>query len=284
MKKIISICLFVNCAFSLNGTITFYDGTTINGSLSSSDLRHVIITPIGLVMPEKIPVADIDNLKLDNGLILIEDGVATQTYLDGKFSVIQREKNIEDSPRINEQYSDYELGNLDYFSVSIFYGKPIYFRPSLLLNGTENPTSLPNLGLDFSLPYLPIGPVNVSVGGRLITFGFDKEFGTNDASRKIKSVTFAGVLKTDLKPILDFFGDNIHPTIETGISYSLGWEENYDGGMGILIGGTVDYWIDDSPIGLRIFSNGYMIPTPDDALTGFGNIGASLLLSLRRND
>jgi len=27
-----------------------------------------------------------------------------------------------------------------------------------------------------------------------------------------------------------------------------------------------------------------MIPSPTDALTGFGNIGASVLLSLKRND
>ena len=91
MKKIFLFVLIVNFAFSINGTITFYDGTTIDGELSSSDVRHVFITPEGLVMPEKIPVVDIDNFKLDNGIIMIEDGIAQQTYLDGKFSIIQRE-------------------------------------------------------------------------------------------------------------------------------------------------------------------------------------------------
>ena len=88
MKKKLSIFFILGYAFSINGTITFYDGSTLKGELSSSDVRHVFITPNGLVMPEKIPVVDIDNFVLENGLTLIEAGVAQQTFLDGKFSVI----------------------------------------------------------------------------------------------------------------------------------------------------------------------------------------------------
>ena len=284
MKKIFLFVLIVNIGFSINGTITFYDGTTLDGELSSSDVRHVFIIPEGLVMPEKIPVVDIDNFKLNNGIIMIEDGIAQQTYLDGKFSIIQRDEEENFSSGDVEEYADYDLGNLNYFSVSTFYGMPVYFRPSLLLEDDKNPSSLPNLGFDFSLPYFPIGPVNMSLGGRLITFGFDKEFETTGDSKKIKSVTIGGLIKTDLQPILNFFGDNVHPSIETGITYSLGWDENYDGGLGVVVGGTLDYWFEDSPLGVRLFGNGYMIPSPEDALTGFGNIGASVLLSLKRND
>ena len=79
-------------------------------------------------------------------------------------------------------------------------------------------------------------------------------------------------------------GENIHLGLETGITYSLGWEENYDGGIGIVVGGTLDYWLEDSPLGIRLFGNGYMIPSPGDGMTGFGNIGASLLLALKRGD
>ena len=284
MKKIFSFAVILNFAFSINGTITFYDGTTLKGELSSSDVRNVFIIPEGLVMPEKIPVVDIDNFKLDNGIIMIQDGIAQQTYLDGKFSIIQRDEEEDFSSSESEEYDNYDLGNLNYFSVSTFYGIPVYFRPSLLLEDDSDPSSLPNLGFDFSLPYFPIGPVNMSVGGRLVTFGFNTEFGDTDVSEKIKSITIAGLLKTDLQPILNFFGDNVHPSIETGITYSIGWEENYDGGLGVVVGGTLDYWFEDSPLGVRLFGNGYMIPSPTDALTGFGNIGASVLLSLRRND
>ena len=187
MKKLFLFVLIANIGFSINGTITFYDGTTLDGELSSSDVRHVFITPEGLVMPEKIPVVDIDNFKLDNGIIMIKDGIAQQTYLDGKFSIIQRDDEKEEySTSEFQEYADYDLGNLNYFSVSTFYGMPVYFRPSLLLEDDKNPSSLPNLGFDFSSPYLPIGPVNMSLGGRLITCGFDKEFGARPIKRAIQ--------------------------------------------------------------------------------------------------
>jgi len=284
MKKIFSIFLILGYAFSINGTITFYDGSTLKGELSSSDVRHVFITPDGLVIPEKIPVVDIDNFTLENGLVLIEGGVAQQTFLDGKFSVIERETIDEYSDLKNEELEEYDLGNLNYFSISTFYGIPVYFRPSLLLEDNKVPTSLPNLGFDFFMPFFPVGPVNMSAGSRLLTFGFDKEYGSENDLKKIKSITVAALLKTDIQPILNFLGDNVHPSIETGLTYSLGWQEDYAGGLGVVVGGTLDYWFEDSPLGLRIFGNGYMIPSPDDALTGFGNIGASILLSLRRSE
>tara|TARA_B110000116_G_C16698400_1_gene518588 strand:- start:326 stop:1132 length:807 start_codon:yes stop_codon:yes gene_type:complete len=268
----------------MNSTITFYDGTTLKGDLSSSDKRHVFIIPEGLAVQEKIPVVDIDNLFLENGIILVENGLAKQTYIDGKFSVIQRNDNENFSLEDNND-GDYEnLGNLDYFSLSGFYGIPVYYRPSLQDDEGSNPASLPTLGFGFSLPFFPIGPINMSVEGRLITFGFDKEFGTIEESKKIKSITIAALLKTDLQPILNFLGDNIHPILESGITYSLGWDENYSGGLGIVVGGSLDYWFRDSPIGVRLFGNGYMIPDPYESLTGFGNIGASIMLSLKRSN
>ena len=168
------------------------------------------------------------------------------------FQLFKRDEEEDFSSSEVEEYADYDLGNLNYFSVSTFYGMPVYFRPSLLLEDDKNPSSLPNLGFDFSLPYFPIGPVNMSLGGRLITFGFDKEFGNTDDSKKIKSITIGGLIKTDLQPILNFFGDNVHPSIETGITYSLGWDENYDGGLGVVVGGTLDYWFEDSPLGVKV--------------------------------
>ena len=131
MKKIFLLILIINFAFSINGTITFYDGTTLEGELSSSDVRHVFIIPEGLIMPEKIPVVDIDNFRLDNGILIVQDGIAQQTYIDGKFSIIQRdEKDEENSLSSDEENEEYNLGNLNYFSVSTFYGMPVYFRPS----------------------------------------------------------------------------------------------------------------------------------------------------------
>ena len=285
MKKILIILITIGYAYSANGTIMFYDGTSLSGELSSSDTRYVFIIPNGLVMPEKIPVVDIESLNLDNGIILIQDGIAQQTYMDGKFSLIER-KTVEQSIASNNEGSyEYEsLGNLDYFSFSGFYGMPVYYRPSLQLDDGSNPTPLPNLGFSFSLPYFPVGPINMSMGGRLITLGFDKNFGTIEKPKKIKSITLAGIFFTDLQPILNFFGDNIHLGMETGITYSLGWQEDYSGGIGVIVGGNLDYWFEELPLAIRLFGNGYMIPVYDDAMTGFGNIGVSLMLVLKRGE
>ena len=285
MKKILIILITIGYAYSANGTIMFYDGTSLSGELSSSDTRYVFIIPNGLVMPEKIPVVDIESLNLDNGIILIQDGIAQQTYMDGKFSLIER-KTVEQSIASNNEGSyEYEsLGNLDYFSFSGFYGMPVYYRPSLQLDDGSNPTPLPNLGFSFSLPYFPVGPINMSMGGRLITLGFDKNFGTTEKPKKIKSITLAGIFFTDLQPILNFFGDNIHLGMETGITYSLGWQEDYSGGIGVIVGGNLDYWFEELPLAIRLFGNGYMIPVYDDAMTGFGNIGVSLMLVLKRGE
>ena len=285
MKKILIILITIGYAYSANGTITFYDGTSLSGELSSSDTRYVFIIPNGLVMPEKIPVIDIESLNLDNGIILVQDGIAQQTYIDGKFSIIERKKVEQSTASSDEDAYEYEsLGNLDYFSMSGFYGMPVYFRGSLLLDDGSDPTPLPNLGFSFSLPYFPIGPINMSMGGRLLTLGFDKNFGTMEKPEKIKSITLAGILFTDLQPILNFFGDNTHLGIETGVTYSIGWQENYSGGIGAVIGGNLDYWFEELPIAIRLFGNGYMSPSYDDTMTGFGNFGASLILVLKRGE
>jgi len=143
---------------------------------------------------------------------------------------------------------------------------------------------MPNLGFSFSLPYFPVGPINMSMGGRVITLGFDKNFGTLEEPKKIKSITLAGILFTDLQPILNFFGDNIHIGMETGVTYSLGWQEDYAGGLGVVVGGNLDYWFEELPLAIRLFGNGYMIPGYDNAMTGFGNLGVSLMLVLKRGE
>ena len=192
MKKFLIILVLTGYAYSVNGTITFYDGTSLSGELSSSDTRYIFIIPDGLVMPEKIPVVDVESLNLDNGIILVQDGVAQQTYIDGKFSLIERKTAEQSTTSNNEDTYEYEsLGNLDYFSMSGFYGMPVYYRPSLQLDNGSNPTPMPNLGFSFSLPYFPVGPINMSMGGRVITLGFDKNFGTLEEPKKIKSITLA---------------------------------------------------------------------------------------------
>ena len=103
MKRLILALLTLGYTYAINGIITFYDGTTLEGELSSSDIRYVIIIPEGLAMAEKIPIVDIESLDLENGISLIEDGIAEQTYIDGKFSKIERKETDEVSMANNEE-------------------------------------------------------------------------------------------------------------------------------------------------------------------------------------
>ena len=45
MKKFLIILVLIGYAYSVNGTITFYDGTSLSGELSSSDTRYIFIIP-----------------------------------------------------------------------------------------------------------------------------------------------------------------------------------------------------------------------------------------------
>jgi len=94
MKKIFLFVLIVNIGFSINGTITFYDGTTLDGELSSSDVRHVFITPEGLVMPE--------NWKCFNQIIAksAEDKISLKAALEISPSYFLKAKNKKTTSKI----------------------------------------------------------------------------------------------------------------------------------------------------------------------------------------
>ena len=291
MRKIIIYFLLMCFAFSIDGTIVFYDGTTLEGEVTSTDTNSVLIIPNGLVLPEQISIPDIESLTLENGIVMVDDGVAKQTYQDGKFTAVEEDEPEFEEVYFEDEYEDVELTNLDYFSFYGFGGLPVYFRTSLLIddkgkqdvNGS-NPVSLPNLGGGFSLPYFPIGPVNISLGGRVVTIGFDTNYGDDEYPQKIKSITLAGIMNVDLKPIFSFLGENIHVGGEGGLIYAMGWQEDYVGGLGVVVGWNMDYWFTDLPLALRFFGNGYMIRQPNDNYTGFGNIGAALIVVLKRGE
>ena len=40
--------------------------------------------------------------------------------------------------------------------------------------------------------------------------------------------------------------------METGVTYSLGWQEDYAGGLGV-VGGNLDYWFEELPLAIRLF-------------------------------
>ena len=285
MRKIIIYFLLMGFAFSIDGTIVFYDGTTLEGEVTSADTNSVLLIPNGLVLPEQISVADIESLTLENGIVMVDDGVAKQTYQDEKFAAVEEDEPEFEEADFEDEYEDVELTNLDYFSFNGFGAQPVYFRPSLQSEDGVNPISLINIGGGFALPYIPLGPINISVGMRILTLGFDKDFSVGEVNKKIKSITLAGILNIDLQPIFSFLGENIHVGGEGGLTYSLGWQEDYAGGLGVVVGGTMDYWFTGLPFAIRFLGNGYMIPVPgEESMTGFGNVGVALIIVLKRGE
>ncbi|SVB50495.1 uncharacterized protein METZ01_LOCUS203349 [marine metagenome] len=290
MRKIIILFFIVGFAYSINGTIVFYDGTTLDGEITAADTNSVLIIPNGLVLPEEIPVPDIESLILENGITMVDNGVAKNSYQDGKFAAV-KERRPEPEFEEEEEFEYFEFTNLDYFSFNGFGGLPIYYRSSLFVDSDGNqdsegniPEAMPNLGGGFSLPYFPIGPINVSLGGRLFTMGFNTNYGSTENPEKIKAITLAGIMNVDLQPIFTFLGEELHVGVEGGLTYAIGWQEDYAGGIGVIAGGNLDYWFTNLPIAIRFFGHGYMIRQPNDSYTGFGNIGAALIVVLKRGE
>jgi hypothetical protein len=255
----------------------FYDGTSVEGNINSVDTTSIFLTPIGLSLPEEILVDNIDTLKLNNGIVMIVASEVKQIYKKGEF--ITLETGELDGLSNTEYYEEdeEEKSNLEYFSFSAYGGYPLYLRPSL-----KGSNSLPNLGFGVQTPYYELGPVNIAPSAKIMTVGFD--FGEGN-SNNIRAIQLSGMLNVDLSPILYFLPENIYLGSEGGLAYHLGWGANYGGGIGITIGGTIDYWFEDLPLAFRLFGDGHLIPQSNPIYkTGFGNIGASLVLVLKRNN
>ena len=275
MRKIILFPLIMSLLFSIDGKVVFYDGTSIEGAINSVDTSSVFFIPLGLPLPEEILVDNIDTLKLDNGLLMIIASDVKQLYKKGEFITLDGEEFDELADGEYYEEEDEDRSNLEYFSFSAYGGVPVYLRPSL-----EGSTPMPNLGGGAQMPYYEAGPINISPGVRIMTLGF-----SGDSMDEIKAIQLAGHLNVDLTPILYFLPDNIYIGGVGGLSYQLGWGADYGGGIGIFVGGTMDYWFKDLPFAFRVFGDGHLIPQSDpESKTGFGSIGAALILVLKRNE
>jgi hypothetical protein len=275
MRKIILFPLIMSLLFSIDGKVVFYDGTSIEGAINSVDTSSVFFIPLGLPLPEEILVDNIDTLKLDNGLLMIIASDVKQLYKKGEFITLDEEEFDELADGEYYEEEDEDRSNMEYFSFSAYGGVPVYLRPSL-----EGSTPMPNLGGGAQMPYYEAGPINISPGVRIMTLGF-----SGDSMDEIKAIQLAGHLNVDLTPILYFLPDNIYIGGVGGLSYQLGSGADYGGGIGIFVGGTMDYWFKDLPFAFRVFGDGHLIPHSNpESKTGFGNIGAALILVLKRNE
>ncbi len=307
LKALILSQLLSGLIFAIHGKIVFYDGTYVVGKVTKVDEATVYIVPIGLDTPEGVLVGNIDSLKMENGMIPVVNSAVKYFYQNGEFmandddwmdeyddfqyddfALLQEEYKYEGSKRSHQQY----------YQVSAFGGIPILAAVSLQEeDGSFKMT--PNLGASFQMPYFPVGALDISPGIKLMTYSFEASHQGNVQALQI--ATFANF---DFKPIFYFFPQNIHISADAGFSFNIAYDldqnlTNYPaveageltgnetyGGVGLVFGGSIDYWMSELPIAFRFFFNQYTIPQAPpftDKQTVFGNIGASLVVVLKRH-
>jgi hypothetical protein len=166
-------------------------------------------------------------------------------------------------------------------SIAFYGGFPIFQSESLTwLTNRSDGIILPNIGASGTIPF-KIGPIS-GFGGQLMTMGFMSE---EKESSSIKAIQAAAYMTFGLSPLLSFLPLNIKTEAFLGFSHHIGWNVPYTG-SGISLGGTMDYWFEGKPLGVRLFSNIHIIPGPGttsdmpaDEAGAFGNMGIALLTS-----
>ena len=315
MKNIlraIILQLLTGVMFALHGKIVFYDGTYVVGKISKVDESTVYIIPIGLDTPEGVLVGNIDSLKIENGMVPVVNSAVKYFYQNGEFisndddwmdeyqdfkyddfASIQEEYKYEGSRRTQQQY----------YQISLSGGYPVFAAASLKeserYSGPKEKI-YPNLTGSIQFPYFQMGAVDISPGIRLMNYGFENS--TNGQWKCLQAAVFTNV---DFKPVFYFLPQNIHLSAEAGLSYNTAFDSDQDtvggyfsntvqpakpgqkyGGLGFSVGGSIDYWLQDFPIALRLYGNGYFIPQPPpwpELKTMFGSVGMSIVVILKRH-
>jgi len=314
MKNIIRaliIQLLAGAIFALHGKIVFFDGTYVVGKVTKVDEATVYIVPIGLDTPEGVLVGNIDSLKMENGMVPVINSAVKYFYQNGEFmannddwmdeygdfqyddyALIQEEYKYEGSKRSSQQY----------YQVSISGGLPIMAASSMKEHETyDGPKEklYTNLSGSLQLPYFPVGALDISPGMRMMTYGWENSF--NGQWKCMQIATFASI---DFKPIFYFLPKGMHTSVDIGFSYNIAFDSDQDssgyygstiqpalpgqeyGGVGFNFGGSLDYWLDELPIAIRLYGNNYFIPQAPpfpDLKTMFGSIGMSVVVVLKRH-
>ena len=310
--KAIILQLLPGVIFAIHGKIVFYDGTYVVGKVTKVDESSVYIVPIGLDTPEGVLVGNIDSLKMENGMIPIVNSAVKYFYQNGEFmandddwmdeyndfqyddfALLQEEYKYEGSKRTPQQY----------YQLSASGGFPVISAASLK-NSEKHQGQREKIYLNLTgtirFPYFQLGAVDISPGFRLMNYGFENA--TNGQWKCLQAAFFASV---DFKPVFYFLPKSIHLTADAGLSYNVSFDSDQDtlsgyfmnsvqpgkpgqkyGGIGFNLGGSIDYWMENLPIALRIFGNGYFIPQPPpwpELKTMFGSVGISVVVILKRH-
>ena len=239
--KALTIPLLTGLAFALHGKIIFYDGTYVIGKITKVDQSVVYIIPIGLDTSEGVLVGNVDSLKLENGMTPVINSSVKYFYQNGEFvandndwmdefddfkyndyAIMQEEYKYEETKKTHQQY----------YQVSAFGGIPIMTAVSLQEDdGSFKMT--PNLGFTAQFPYYPVGALDISPGLKFMTYSFEASF-----QGLVQAIQLSPFASFDFKPILFFIPENIHLSLDAGLSFNIGYDlkQNISDYPGIEIG------------------------------------------------
>ena len=299
LRIIFLVHLLIGVLFALHGKIVFYDGTYVVGKVTKVDESAVYIVPIGLDTSEGVLIGNIDSLKLENGMMPVVNSAVKYLYDNGEFLANDNDWmdeyndfEYDDYATIQEEYKyeDTKKTNSQFWSATAFGAYPAVTYSSLADSAKLTKMNL-NLGISLQAPFYPIGAVDISPGFKMMTFGFDSpDMGI------VSALQVAGNIIVDLKPILFFLPEPLHFNFDSGISYNIGFKveptsSQYEGdpkygGVGFNIGSSMDYHLPELPLAFRFFINNTIIPQGipfPDLKTGYLNVGANLILILKRH-
>ena len=314
MKNILKVFIFLaslGSLFALHGKIVFYDGTYVLGKVTKVDESSVYIIPVGLDTPEGVLIGNIDSLNMENGMVPVLNSNVEYFYQGGTFT-----PNNDDWMATASQQDYYEHIDLEeelkaindpkkhwnYFNFSLIGGIPLFVANSLKeVESGQMAEMGPNIGLNIQFPYYPAGPIDISPGLRFMTFSYKANH-----LGSLKALQIGAFANINLRPILYFFPENLHLTLDGGVNFNLATDLDQDlftynidlpigltdlkdekyAGPGMHFGSSLDYYLNEIPIAFKLFFNANVVPqTPPftSTFTYFGNVGLSMVLILKRN-
>ena len=309
--KAISALYLTSLVFGLHGKIVFFDGTYVVGKVTKVDESSVYIIPVGLDTPEGVLVGNIDSLNMENGMVPVLNSNVEYFYQGGTFTPNNDDWMADASQKDYHEHIDLEeefqaindpKKPWNYSNFSLIGGIPLFAANSLKdVESGQMSKMGPNVGLNIQFPYYPVGPIDISPGLRFMTFSYEVNH-----MGSLKAAQIGAFANIDLRPILYFFPENLHLTLDGGVNFNLATDLDQDlftynidlpigltdlkdekyAGPGMHFGSSLDYYLNEIPIAFKFFFNANIVPqTPPftSTFTYFGNVGLSMVLILKRN-
>ena len=309
--KFLSLFSMMGMLFGLHGKIVFYDGTYVLGKVTKVDESSVYIIPVGLDTPEGVLVGNIDSLNMENGMVPVLNSNVEYFYQGGTFTpnnddwmADANQKDYHEHIDLGEEFQAINdpKKHWNYFNFSLIGGIPLFAANSLKdVESGQMAKMGPNVGLNIQFPYYPLGPIDISPGLRFMTFSYEVNH-----MGSLKAAQIGAFANINLRPILYFFPENLHLTLDGGVNFNLATDLDQDlfiynidlplgvtdlkdekyAGPGMHFGSSLDYYLNEIPIAFKFFFNANVVPqTPPftSTFTYFGNVGLSMVLILKRN-